>query len=102
MAVADRGLYHLESQTFYALEYGDGFFVNPVPKLRSTLVARGLVDATHSARNPQYRIATKEWAEENGKPIEIVAMNPHLRKVAEEKAEEEAAEMPSGYRDPFA
>lgn len=93
MKDTDLGIYCVNQKKFYYLESGEVPFPNPIPRLRSTLQQRNLIDF-----NPQnymdtsnYLIRTIREAKANEWEMERIFATTHVKKTIEAREAAEAA-----------
>ena len=93
MKDTDLGIYCVNQKKFYNLESGEVPFPNPIPRLRSTLQQRNLIDF-----NPQnymdtsnYLIRTIREAKANEWEMERIFATTHVKRTIEAREAAEAA-----------
>lgn len=94
MKDTDLGIYCVGQKKFYYLETGEVPFPNPIPRLRSTLQQRDLID--FDPRNymdtSNYLIRTIREAKANDWEMERVFATTHVKKTIEAQEAAAAAE----------
>lgn len=93
MKDTDLGIYCVNHKKFYYLETGEVPFPNPIPRLRSTLQQRNLID--FDPRNymdtSSYLIRTIREAKANGWEMERIFATTHVKRTIEAREAAEAA-----------
>lgn len=93
MKDTDLGIYCVNHKKFYYLETGEVPFPNPIPRLRSTLQQRNLID--FDPRNymdtSSYLIRTIREAKANDWEMERIFATTHVKRTIEAREAAEAA-----------